>query len=297
MFGLFINDLPLHLTSKHVSCDLFADDATVHTPDKNISVVQDRLQEGLGEISDWCSRNSMVLNPSKTESMVIATRQKHQLAPLNLNLSIQNDPVLQVEEHRLLGVTIDNQLKWQAHINKVCKTVSRNLYLLSRIKQFVDSDARMLFYNAHVKSHIDYASTLWDGSSEAHLKRLNSLNRRAAKYILPDSTLSTDQKLQKLEILPLSKQFLFNKGVIMYKVWNRSLPLYFCQLFSRSAPQYATSRLNFTTPKPRLDIFKTSLSFSGAQFWNNLPTQIKQAGTLCLFKKFLFKYLTSTYQH
>ena len=141
--------------------------------------------------------------------MVIATRQKLQLAPLNLNLSIQNDPVNQVTEHRLLGVTIDNQLKWQAHINKVCKTVSRNLYLLSKLKQFVDSDARLLFYNAHIRSHIDYASTTWDGSSDVHMKRLNSLNRRAAKYILPDPSLNTDQKLEQLEILPLSKQIPF----------------------------------------------------------------------------------------
>ena len=296
LFCLFINDLPLHLTSNHISCDLFADDATIHTPDKDISVVQDRLQQEMDEITDWCSKNSMLLNPSKTECMIIATRQKHQLAPLNLNLSIQNDPVTQVAEHRLLGVTIDNQLRWQAHINKVCKSVSRNLYLLSKLKQYVGSDARMLFYNAHVRSHIDYASTIWDGSSEVHLKRLNALNRRAAKYILPDQTLSTDEKLQKLKILPLSKRLLFNKGVTMFKAWNKHLPRYLCQFFSQPASQYSTSRLNFTVPKPRIDIFKSSLSFSGAHLWNKLPIHVKRSGTLSLFKKQLFKHLMSSNQ-
>ena len=95
------------------------------------------------------------------------------------------------------------------------------MYLLSKIKHYVDSDARLLFYNAHVKSHIDYASTLWDGCSEVHLKRLNSLNRRAAKHILPDQTLTTDEKLETLQILPLSKQLLLNKGVTMFKIWNK----------------------------------------------------------------------------
>ena len=295
-FCLFINDLPLHVTNNLISFDLFADDATVHTPDKSISVVEERLQQALTEISDWCKINSMVLNPSKTKCMIIATRQKHQLAPLSLNLSIQNEPVNQVAEHRLLGVTIDNQLKWQAHINKVCKTVSRNVYLLSKLKQFVDSDARMLFYNAHIRSHIDYASTIWDGSSDVHMKRLNSLNRRAAKYILPDPNLNTEQKLEQLEILPLSKQLLFNKGLVMYKIWNKSLPRYLCQHFIQSDPQYTTSRLNFTVPRPRIDIFKTSLSFSGAHFWNSLPNPVKQARTLSLFKKSLFRYLVSTHQ-
>ena len=34
-----------------------------------------------------------------------------------------------------LGVTVDEQLKWQTHINKICRTVSRNMFLLSKLSQ------------------------------------------------------------------------------------------------------------------------------------------------------------------
>ena len=86
------------------------------------------------------------------------------------------------------------------------------MFLLSKLKTYVDTDMRLLFYNAHIRSHIDYVSTVWDGCSEANLKRLNSLHRRAAKLILPDPTLSTDQKLKQLDILPLDQHLLFNKN-------------------------------------------------------------------------------------
>ena len=293
LFCIFINDLPIHIKHDKLSCDLFADDATLHTPDKHIETVNERLQTGLTEVSSWCDRNSMVLHPSKTESMVIATRQRHQLSPLVLNLSVQNHAVVQVAEHRLLGVNVDNQMKWQSHVNKTCRTISRNIYLLSKLKPFVDIDARKMFYNAHIKTHIDYSSTLWDGCSDVHFKSINSLHRRAAKRIMPDDTLTTDQKLKKLQLLPLNKHLLFNKAVLMFKIWNRTAPDYLCSLFERQVSYYSNSRQSFRIPRPRIDIYRSSLAFSGASLWNGLPASVKSAGSLSNFKSSLIKYLTS----
>ena len=54
----------------------------------------------------------------------------------------------------------------------------------------------VFLFNAHIKPHIDYASVVWDGCSDVLKKRLNSLHRRAVKLILPDTTLTTDQKFK-----------------------------------------------------------------------------------------------------
>ena len=150
-----------------------------------------------------------------------------------------------------------------------------------------------MFFDAHIKSRIDYCSTVWDGCSEVHMKRLDSLYRRAAKQILPDPTLTTDQKLQKLDILPLSKHLLFNKGVIMFKVWNQTVPYYLSWLFTKMQTKYQTSRQNFKVPRPRIDIYKTSLLFSGPSFWNLLPCNLKYAASLSKYKSSLFRYLHS----
>ena len=52
------------------------------------------------------------------------------------------------------------------------------------LKYIADTDTLKLFFNAHIKSHIDYASIVWDGCRDALKKRLNSLLRRAGKLIL-----------------------------------------------------------------------------------------------------------------
>ena len=150
-----------------------------------------------------------------------------------------------------------------------------------------------MFYNAHIRSHIDYSSTLWDGCGNIHLKRIDSLQRRAAKLILPDPSLTTDQKINKLGILPLHDHLRYNKGVMMYKILNDKLPKHLKSMFTKSLiiNNDITIKNRLILPMPKLDIYKTSLCFSGSLLWNSLPINIKSNTSLSSFKENLFKYL------
>ena len=172
-FTFFSYDRTLHVKHISVDCDMLADDTTLHTSGKYIMQIRSNMQDSLDQVSNWCDNNHMV----KTKSMTIATRQKHQLSPLPLDLVLNRAKTDQVWEHRLLGITIDNKLRWDSHTNNVCKTVSRQVFLLSKLRYIVDIDTRKLFFNAHIKPHIDYASVVWDGCSDVLKKRLNSLKQ------------------------------------------------------------------------------------------------------------------------
>lgn len=291
LFSVFINDMPLAISSPKVETDLFADDATLHTADKDITAISSELQRALYEVSEWCSVNDMVINPNKTESMVITTRQKHQLKPLLLNITVDGIPVQQVTKHRLLGVTVDNCLSWQNHIEVTCKILSRHLYVLSQLRHITDEYTRKIFYEAHIKSHIDYASTLWDGCCDNLFKKLRSLYRRSAKLINPDPSLTTDQKLTSLEMLPLKEHLSLNKSIFMYKFFSGSLPSYLNDLLPKiKHSSYATSRCALTLPLPRIDLAKTSLCYSGGTLWQSLPTDVQKAKSLHTFKLLSYRY-------
>ena len=96
--------------------------------------IRSNVQDSLDQVSNWCDNNHMVINPIKTKSVTIATRQKHQLSPLPLDLVLNGAKTDQVSEHRLLGITIDNKLRWDSHTNNVCKTVSRRFFLLPKLR-------------------------------------------------------------------------------------------------------------------------------------------------------------------
>ena len=140
-----------------------------------------------------------------------------------------------MSEHRLLGITIDNKLRWDSHTYNVCKTVSRRVFLLLKLRYIVDIDTRTLFFNAHIKPHIDYASVVWDECSDVLKKRLNYLHRSAVKLcFFPDTTLTTCQKLKEMRIMSLQKQFEYNKGLFMYRVLSNEDLEYISNLYTHA---------------------------------------------------------------
>ena len=159
------------------------------------------------------------------------------------------------------------------------------------LKRYVSSQTLnffyIFFYSSHILPHISFSSTVWDGCDETHLNKLNPLHHRAAKLLLPDKNPSTDEKMKALNILRLQKQLYFSKAVLTFKVNSRMTQSYITSLFRES-----NNRTNrYVLPKPRIDLFKTSLSFSGSSCWNSLPVAIKTAGTIKRFKMELHQYL------
>ena len=113
----------------------------------------------------------------------------------------------------------------------MCKTVSRRVFLLSKLRYIVDIDTRKLFFNAHIKPYTDYPSVVWDGCSDVLKKRLNTLHR-SVKLIFSDTTLTTDQKRKEMRRRSLQKQLEYNKGLFMYRVLNNEAPEYLSNLYT-----------------------------------------------------------------
>ena len=282
LFGLFINDLPLSISDPCVMCDLFADDSTLHCSGKKLSHVQNSLQHSLHDVANWCSLNEMVIHPGKTKCMAIAARQKHQTEPLTLSLVLDNNPLEQIRSHKVLGVFIDDKLRWENHINFLSKKLARSVFLLNRLTPYLDSNARKMFFHAHCLSHINYSSIVWGGAAQHHLAKLNSVYKRAVKIILPNPLLSTKEKQKVLDILPLNKQLKFNKLISVFKTRIDLAPDYVTNLPTKSN---LSNSNDYLLPTTRINLFKTSFAFSGAHVWNSLPLSLKLCTSLSTFKK------------
>jgi hypothetical protein len=289
LFCIFINDLPLHITNNNVSCELFADDSSLHSSSKTLNKVQSDLQQGINDVVHWCHQNKMTLHPKKSNSMVITSRQKHQREPLLLGLKLNADPIEQVTSHRVLGIIVDQELRWDVHVKNICKKLSKNLYLLSKLKAFVDAEGLKMFFVAHCLSFINYASTVWCGASENQTKKLNSLHRRGAKLIITNPYLSTSDKLKAANILPLQQQFNFNIAMLMYKTLHGLAPPYLRAFLTKAPQRYGSDK--YLLPKTRIDLYKASFSFVGPSMWNSLPSNVKTSKSLSTFKSSLRKHL------
>ena len=285
LFSLNINDLPLFIKAL---CELFADDTTIHSSHSNLNNLLLSLQESINNLLQWTELNHMSLNSYKTKYMTITTRQKRQNISSRMPLYIGNEKIVEVATHKVLGVTIDNNLSWTNHVNELTKRVSQNLYQLAKIKHFLNAHARKLFFHAHIQPIIDYASTLWDSASANTLKPLVSIHMRALKLTLLKSTSLTAHDYKLLDVLPLKLKLEFNKGIIMHKIVFGYAPSNLKLNFHSNQNRHSHK---LVVPRPRLDLFKCSLMYSGGTLWNNLPLSIKILSDHKAFKKTFKQYL------
>ena len=198
-------------------------------------------------------------------------------------IHMHNQVIEETTTHKVLGVIIDNNLSWSPHITYICKVISSKVFQLSKVKHFLNFHARKLFFHAHIQACLDYGSTLWDS---ACVSTLVSLHRRALKLILLKSSPLTDADYKALCILPLKLRFELNKGTFMYKIMFESAPAYLTQLFQVNRSK-GMNKISITIP--RIDLFKSSLTYSGAVLWNSLPESLKKPISTSSFK---CKYLT-----
>ena len=166
----------------------------------------------------------MSLNSYKTKYITITTRQKRHNISSRMPLYIGNEKIVKVTTHKVLGVTIDNNLSWTNHVNELTKRVSQKLYQLAKIKHFLNAHARKLFFHAHIQPIIDYASTFWDSASANTLKPLVSIHKRSLKLTLLESTSLTAHDYKLLDVHPLKLKLEFNKGIIVHKTVSGYAP-------------------------------------------------------------------------
>ena len=145
LFLIFINDLPLHIDN--VLTYLYADDTTLYCTGRSQACTEQQLQAAFYKLSNWCKQNGMLINTAKTKVMLFTTPQKHiHLNENTLKLTLNNEILTVVTSDKILGIHIDNNLTWADHTNAVAKKVVSNLWLLSRIKEYLSTDQRVQFY-------------------------------------------------------------------------------------------------------------------------------------------------------
>ena len=122
LFSLYINDLQLCIKAL---CELLADDTSLHDHHTDLNTPHASLKNSLDNLNliDWTEMNHMALHQDKTKFMLVTTRQKRQSIVSYFHpLTVQDITTEEVQKHRVLGVIIDNNLSWTAHVNSLCKT-------------------------------------------------------------------------------------------------------------------------------------------------------------------------------
>ncbi len=76
-------------------------------------------------------------------------------------VNIGNSTIENTGEEKLLGVTIDNNLTFEAHITKLCEKAGNELFALSRMSPYMDYSKLRVLLRSFVISQFQYCPLVW----------------------------------------------------------------------------------------------------------------------------------------
>ena len=280
---------------------MYADNPNVTFSAATIPDLESQINSDLKYIDRWLKANKLSLNVAKTEFMVISSRQKLQsLNDYTMNIHIDGVPINQSNQSKSLGLIIDENLSWKAHIHEISKKVSSGIGALKRVRPFVSMHTAIKIYKGLIEPHFDYCSAVWDGLTQQLSEKLQTLQNRAIRVITKSSyDTSSRFLLSSLDWDNLSVRRAQQKVNLMYKCINNLAPAYLCNLFAPRTPNYCfrNAKKKLMLPKPRTDYQKCSFSYSGALLWSNLPYEIRTSNSLGLFKRSSRRWFSDRYSH
>jgi len=127
----------------------------------------------------------MNINITKTKEMIIGAN----VSPPP-QLICKDEIIERVCVYKLLGVVIDNNLKWDNHINSICSKSSSRLHFLTQLKRNGATVIDMVhFYETVIRSVLEYACPAWHSSlSKEQCSRIESKQKRSFKIIYGSTT-------------------------------------------------------------------------------------------------------------
>ncbi len=118
--------------------------------------------------------NRLSINVAKCVFMLIGTYQALQQM-LDIRVHIDNEPLKRVSVAKYIGIYIDENLKWNVHIDNIIPKICAKIGGLRSLRKIIPRATLKLLYNAILLPHFDYANVVYDSASETSKTRLQKL--------------------------------------------------------------------------------------------------------------------------
>ena len=178
LFNIYLNDLFFLLQDIGV-CN-FADDTTPYVCGKNLESVLQKLEVNCEKALEWFRYNFMKLNPDKCHLLVSGFKHER------VFIKLENELIWEDLAVKLLGVTIDRELKFDKHVTNICEKANRKLCALIRLSPFLSLKKRRILFKSFFESQFRYCPLTWMLHNKASSEKINQLHLRALRFVYND---------------------------------------------------------------------------------------------------------------
>ena len=194
-------------------CTLFkyADDTPLFKSVEDIDQVEHAINADLKKVDEWYEFNQMKRNHSKYQAITFGRVERNPV------LTCEGTVIPIQDEMELLSVTLDNKLKFEGQIRKICRKVSQQVAVLNRLKKILPFELRIDIYRAFIAPHFNYCSESWHHCGKRGCAKLEKINERALRFVTCDKSTTYETLLKQLNLLSPLNQRIVKMATGVYK--------------------------------------------------------------------------------
>ena len=175
LFNVFINDIFMFIEKSEIRN--FADDNTIYDCGKDLSNILENLKHDMKILLKWFRTKSLQANPGKFQFMILGEKNRN-----SVKLVINSTEIEETKKVVLLGITIDNLLTFNEHIDDLCRTANYKLHALRRIRKYLSLE-KQNFCNAFINSQFNYVPLVWMFCRKKQYLKIQKIHHKALKVV------------------------------------------------------------------------------------------------------------------
>ena len=297
LFLLFINDLPICCPSGKVR--IFADDTTIFFHSDSIENIIETASIIMTQLTSWFNANKLTLNADKSSFTIFKSRGKR-IQNLPEHIEFLDKQLKRTTHIKFLGITIEENLTWNLHINEICNKLKRLFHIFYNIRDYLTKENIKTIYYTLIYSRIKYGITLFGLAGSSKLKKIQTLQNQLLKVLLrKDYRFSTNELHNSMDLLKINDIAEQEIVTFVHNYFSNKLPPVFDDYYSTLANQHQRNTRNGQNLLHILNhdtnIAASSIKISGAKLWNNLDNNLKNIPKVKGFRKIFKKQRVSSY--
>ena len=154
-FVLYINDLykAIENVITHVITRLFVDDTALILYEIDLNTLVSAVSRTVQKLCRWCIENKLTVSIEKTNFVLFHTPNKPLVKDLR-EIGTEAMNIKRVDVVTYLGVTIDEKLTWNAHVENVCNSLLKFFGIFKQMRHKVTKNTVRQLYHAFIYSKI-----------------------------------------------------------------------------------------------------------------------------------------------
>ena len=171
LFNIHLCDLFYFLEDLDIAS--YADDTAIYTVNEKKGSVISALETSSSLLFGWFNNNFRKANSDKNHLIMSCTEAATAV--------IDGFPIDSSKTEVRLGIAIDHELKFDDHVNYLCKKARLKLNARARIARFMNVSKKRIIKKSFIESQFGYCPLIWMLLSRGLNNKINRIHERALK--------------------------------------------------------------------------------------------------------------------